>query len=68
MNTYHGKKIAELWLPGEGNAYDQKYKAKDELEMELFVTAQDESWIVIKEKDVETRRINSRQVTEIVWA
>jgi long-subunit fatty acid transport protein len=67
----HGKKIAEVWVPGEGNAYNHRYQSKDRLELELSATHHgdhDEFWIVMKRDGTETGRINPRQVTEISWA
>ncbi len=66
----HGKQIAELWLPGDGNAYQEIMRARNDMTLELSATHHgdhDEFWIVVKENGVETRRINAKQVTEIVW-
>jgi len=66
----HGKKISEVWVPGEGDAYNHRYQSKDGLELELSATHHgdhDEFWIVLKRDGMETGRINPRQVTEISW-
>jgi len=66
----HGKKISEVWVPGEGDAYNHRYQSKDGLELELSATHHgdhDEFWIVMKRDGAETGRINPRQVTEISW-
>lgn len=66
----HRKKIAEVWLPGEGHAYNHCLRAKDGLDIELSATHHgdhDEFWIVTKREGLETSRINPRQATEIVW-
>ena len=66
----NGKKIREIWLPGEENAFNHRYQSKDGLELELSATYhgdRDEFWIVVKRGGVECSRINPRQVTEICW-
>lgn len=67
----HGRLITEIWLPGEGNAYDQRLQAKDGVELQFSATSHgdhDAFWIVVKRNGVEASLINARQVTEIVWA
>lgn len=66
----HGKKIQEIWLPGDGNAYNERIQSKADLQLELSATYHgdhDEFWIVHKRNGIETARTNARQVTEIFW-
>lgn len=66
----HGKKIKEVWFPGEGNAYNERIQSKDGIELQLSATNhgdRDEFWVSVKEGGLETRVVNLRQATEVVW-
>lgn len=66
----HGRKIKEVWLQGEGNAFNECVKSGTHGDLEMSATYhgdRDEFWIVVKSDGVETRRINARYVTEFSW-
>ena len=67
----HGKKIKEIWLPGNGNALDSCLKTGTHGDLELSATYHgdhDELWVLVKKEGVETERFNVRQLTNITWA
>jgi hypothetical protein len=66
----NGKKIKEIWLPGEGNAMNERWLSGIHGDLELEATYhgdRDEFWVVLKNTGVETQRFNVRMVTSIVW-
>ncbi|MEY4387677.1 MAG: hypothetical protein RLY20_2960 [Verrucomicrobiota bacterium] len=66
-----GKKISEVWLPGEGNAYNTRLLSGTHGNLSLNASYhgdRDEFWIVVEKEGKETERINARMVTSIVWA
>jgi hypothetical protein len=68
--NYHGKKIAEIWLPGEGNAFETRMQSNQDQTLSLSFTHhgdRDEMWVVASIGGVESSRINVKQITEITW-
>lgn len=67
---YHGKKINEIWLAGDGNPFDTKLSSDETRQLELSATHHgeyDQFWVVVKKDGLETERYNVKQLTSIAW-
>lgn len=67
----NGKKIAKIWLPGEGHTFNDCVITGVHGNLELSATYhgdRDEFWVVNKGTDgVEKERFNCRSISKIEW-
>lgn len=66
------KRIIEVWCPGEGNSHNECWRVGKNGVTAITIQNEfhgdhDENWLVIEQGDI-TRRVNERQITEVVWS
>lgn len=71
MNTsMHGKQIAAIWFPGDGNSCNERIEADGGITLELSATYhgdRDEFWVVEKLNGEEIARHNPKVISTIRW-
>lgn len=66
------KRIIEVWCPGNGNSHELVWRVGEKGITEIRLINEwhgdyDHNWIMIEQGDI-TRKLNERQVTEVVWS